>query len=72
MSFKLSDFTQKLLDLAKKSDLLDIADHYGLPNFKKTMLNHEIKKNLVQFFEDEEYLIPQSHLRFWLHRLICS
>ena len=36
------------------SDLLDIADHYGLPNFKKTMLNHEIKKSLVQFFEDEE------------------
>ena len=42
MSFKLSDFTaspsQELLDLAKKSDLLDIADHYGLPNIKKTML----------------------------------
>ena len=46
MSFKLSDFTaspsQELLDLAKKSDLLDIADHYGLPNIKKTMLKHEI------------------------------
>ena len=58
MSFKLSDFTaspsQELLDLAKKSDLLDIADHYGLPNIKKTMLKHEIKNILIQFFVDEE------------------
>ena len=39
MSFKLSDFTaslsQELLDLAKKSDLLDIAVDYGLPNIKR-------------------------------------
>ena len=58
MSFKLSDFTaspsQELLDLAKKSDLLDIADYYGLPNIKKTMLKHEIKNILIQFFVDEE------------------
>ena len=58
MSFKLSDFTaspsQELLDLAKKSDLLDIADHYGLPNIRKTMLKHEIKNILIQFFVDEE------------------
>ena len=58
MSFKLSDFTaspsQELLDLAKKSDLLDIADHYGLPNVKKTMLKHEIKNILIQFFMEEE------------------
>ena len=58
MSFKISDFTvspsQELLDLAKKSDLLDIADHYGLPNVKKTMLKHEIKNILIQFFVDEE------------------
>ena len=58
MSVKLSDFTaspsQELLDLAKKSDLLDIADHYGLPNIKKTMLKHEIKNILIQFFVDEE------------------
>ena len=48
MSFILSDFTvslsQELLDLAKKSDILDINDHYGLPNVKKTMLKHENKK----------------------------
>ena len=58
MSFKLSDFTaspsQELLDLAKKSNLLDIADHYGLPNIKKTMPKHEIKNILIQFFLDEE------------------
>ena len=58
MSFKLSDFTaspsQELLDLAKKSDLLDIADHYGLPNVKRTMLKHEIKNILIHFFVDEE------------------
>ena len=58
MSFKLSDFTaspsQELLDLAKTSDLLDIADHYGLPNIKKTMLKHEMKNILIQFFVDEE------------------
>ena len=58
MSFKRSDFTaspsQELLDLANKSDLLDIADYYGLPNIKKTMLKHEIKNNLIQFFVDED------------------
>ena len=58
MSFKLSDFiaspSQELLDLAKRSDLLDIADHYGLPIIKKTMLKHEIKNILIQFFVDEE------------------
>ena len=41
MSFKLSDFiaapSQELLDKAKKSDLLDIADHYGLSNIKTSI-----------------------------------
>ena len=58
MSFKLSDFiaapSQELLDKAKKSDLLDIADHYGLSNIKTPMLKHEIKNILIQFFVDEE------------------
>ena len=58
MSFDLGNFiaapSQELLDLAKKSDLLDIVDHYGLPNVKKTMLKHEIKNILIQFFVDEE------------------
>ena len=58
MSFDLGNFiaapSQELLDTAKKTDLLDIADHYGLPNVKKTMLKHEIKNILIQFFVDEE------------------
>ena len=58
MSFKLSDFTalpfQELLDLAKKSNLLDMADHYGLSSVKKTMLKHEIKNILILLFVDEE------------------
>ena len=58
MSFDLGNFiaapSQELLDLAKKSDLLDIVDHYGLPNVKKTMLKHEIKNILIPFFVDEE------------------
>ena len=59
MSFKLIGSiaapSQELLDLTKKSDLLDIADHYGLPNVKKTMLKHEIKNILIQFFVDEKF-----------------
>ena len=58
MSFKHSDFTASpshdLLDLAKTSELLDIAEHNGIPNVKKTMLKHEIKNVLMQFFVDEE------------------
>ena len=58
MSFDLGNFiaapSQELLDSAKKSDLLDIVDHNGLPNVKKTMLKHEIKNILIQFFVDEE------------------
>ena len=67
MSFKLSNFTaspsQKLLDLARKYDLFDIADHYGLPYVKKTTLKHGIKNILIHFFLDEEIFdssaIPQ-------------
>ena len=58
MSVKLSDFTaspsQELLDLAKKSDLLDIGEHDELPNVKRSMLKHETKNILIQFFVDKE------------------
>ena len=71
MSFKLSDFiaapSQELLDKAKKSDLLDIADHYGLSNIKTSMLKHEIKNILIQFFFfllTRKFLIPRLLLRF--------
>ena len=53
MSFILSEFTaspQELLDLAKKSDLLDTADNNCLPSVKKTMIKHEIKNIFIQFF----------------------
>ena len=64
MSVKLSDFTaspsQELLDLAKKSDLLDIAEHDKLPNVKRSMLKHEIKNILIQFFVDEEIFDPSA------------
>ena len=64
MSFKLSYFTvspsQELIDLAKKSDLLAIVDHYGLLNVKKTMLKHEIKNIIIQFFVNEEIFDPSA------------
>ena len=40
--------------MAKKSELLDIAEHNELPNVKRFMLKHEIKNILIQFFVNEE------------------
>ena len=48
--------SQELLDLAKKSDLLDIAAHYELTTVNKSMLKQEIKNILVQFLVDKEIL----------------
>ena len=60
MSFDLQAFitapSQELLDLAKKSDLLDIAAHYELTTANKSMLKQEIKNILVQFLVDKEIL----------------
>ena len=60
MSFDLQAFitapSQELLDLAKKSDLLDIAAHYELTTVNKSMLKQEIKNILVQFMVDKEIL----------------
>ena len=54
MSFDLNAFItaplQELLNLAKKSDLLDIAAHYELTSINKFMLKQEIKNILVQCF----------------------
>ena len=44
--------SQELLNLAKKSDLLDIAAHYDSTNVNKSMLKQEIKNVLVQFLVD--------------------
>ena len=48
--------SQELLNLAKKSDLLDIAAHYELTTVNKSMLKQEIKNILVQFMVDKEIL----------------
>ena len=72
MSFKLEDFiaapSQELLNLAKKSDLLDIASHYSIPDVKTSMLKREIKNVIIQFLVDEEFLNPQLHLLLWSHK----
>ena len=60
MSFDLQAFiaalSQELLNLAKKSDLMDIAAHYELTTVNKSMLKQEIKNILVQFLVDKEIL----------------
>ena len=60
MAFDLQAFiaapSQELLNLAKKSDLLDIAAHYELTTVNKSMLKQEIKNILVQFMVDKEIL----------------
>ena len=60
MSFDLQAFiaapSQELLNLAKKSDLLDIAAHYELTSVNKSMLKQEIKNILVQFLVEQEIL----------------
>ena len=44
----------ELLNLGKKTDLLNLAKHYKLSEIKSSMRKHEIKKILVQYFIDEE------------------
>ena len=60
MSFDLQAFiaapSQELLNVAKKSGLLDIAAHYELTTVNKFMLKQEIKNILVQFLVDKEIL----------------
>ena len=64
MSFKLENFVAtpsiELLNLAKKTDLLNIADHYALTSVKPFMLKHEIKNILIKFLVDEEILDPSA------------
>ena len=58
MSFDLDKFmaepSVKLLNLGKKTDLLNLAKHYKLSVIKSSMRKHEIKNILVQYFVDEE------------------
>ena len=50
----------ELLNLAKKTDLLTIADHFALTSVKPSMLKHEIKSILIKFLIDEEILYPSA------------
>ena len=50
----------ELLNLAKKTDLLNIADHYALTSVKPSMLKHEMKNILIKFLVDEEILDPSA------------
>ena len=58
MSFDLDKFTAEpsveLLNLSKKTDLLNFAKHYKLSEIKSSMHKHEMKNILVQYFVDEE------------------
>ena len=64
MSFKPENFvaasSMELLNLAKKTDLLNIAGHYALNSVKPSMLKHEIKNNLIISLVDEEILDPSA------------
>ena len=64
MSFKLENFvtapSMELLNLATKTDLLNIADHYSLTSVKPSMLKHETKNILIKFLVDEEILDPSA------------
>ena len=60
MLFKLKNFvaapSMELLNVAKKTDLLNIADHYAMTSVKPSMLKHEMKNILIKFLVDEEIL----------------
>ena len=64
MSFKLEHFvaapSMELLNLAKKTDLLNIADHYAFTSVKPSMLKHKIKNILIKFLVDEEIFDPSA------------
>ena len=50
----------ELLNLAKKTDMLHLADHYALTSGKPSMLKHEIKNILITFLDDQEILDPSA------------
>ena len=67
MSFKLENFvaapTMELLNLAKKTDLLTIADHYVLTSVKLSILKQEIK-NMLSFWLMRKFSIHLLSLLF--------
>ena len=64
MSFKLENFvavpSMELLNRAKKTDLVNIADYFALTSVNSIMLEHEIKNILIKFLVDEEILDPSA------------
>ena len=64
MSFKLEIFvpgaSMELMNLAKKTDLLNIADHYAMTSVETSLIKHEIKNILIKFLDDEEILDPSA------------
>ena len=56
MSFKLENFvavpSMEMSNLAKKTDLLNIADHFALTSVKPSMFIHEINNILIKFLVD--------------------
>ena len=48
------------MELAKKTHLLNIADHYALTSVKPSMLKHKIKNISIKFLVDEEILDPSA------------
>ena len=64
----LAEPSQEKFNLAKKSDLLNLASHYQLPEVKSSMRKQEVKNILTQYLINEEifdesalYLIVESH-----------
>ena len=57
-SFDLAVFvdtpTVELLNVAKKSDLLDVAKQYYVKEIKPSMRKHEVNNILIRYFVDEE------------------
>ena len=50
----------ELLNLAKMTNLLNIADHYALTFVEPSMLKHEIKNILIKFLVNEEIHDPSA------------
>ena len=50
----------ELFYLAKKTDLLNIADHYALTSVSPSILKYEIKNILIKFLVDEEIPDPSA------------
>ena len=64
MLFDLEEFkaspSQEMLASAKKTDLLNLAKHYGVTEAKSAMRKQQILNILVDYFVDEEILDETS------------